>query len=391
MRILHIIHSVNPAHGGTTTALRALVSSCESLGHPSPVITLDTPESPWLNDWHSPIVGVGPCLTHYGWTPHLLPLLEKEVPLSDLVVVHGLWQYHGTAVRNVCLTVKKSYLVYPHGMLDPWALRQSWMKRLRKSINWHITTRRVLRDADRLCFTCEEEHESALPALKSIQTLPAILPLGVEGPPDDVITLKKEWQEEHTSSPETRILLFLGRLHPKKGCDLLLEAFARWKKTSSSSAKVCLRMVGPADSTEYLSYLQALCSSLGLVIEQDVCFPGMADGRLKWQELAAANALILPSHQENFGIVVGEALACNLPVLLSTRVNTWRWVTEAGAGFAAEPTATGIEILLRQWIDQLPDEDTRMKCRAGKLFEDRFSPDSTTQQFIRLCALVCDQ
>jgi glycosyltransferase involved in cell wall biosynthesis len=316
-------------------------------------------------------------------------MLIQEVSLCDLVVIHGLWQYHGMAVRKVCKAFGRPYLVYPHGMLDPWALQQSWSKRLGKSINWFATTRNVLQDASRLCFTCEEEHESARPALQGINTLPAIVPLGVEGPPDDVDTLRDEGRKRHAQFSPTRVVLFLGRLHPKKGCDLLLEAYARWRATHGTSLRTHLRMAGPACSTEYFENLQALCVKLGLVIDQDVSFPGMVSGRDKWQELAAADTLILPSHQENFGIVVGEALACHIPVLLSTRVNIWRWVTEAEAGFADAPTIQGIEKLLQLWFDQSPEKTIMMRNQAKQLFQRKFSLSGTTEQFIQLCALVC--
>lgn len=389
MRILHIIHSVNPAHGGTTTAIKSLVSSCEAAGHFSPVITLDAPDSSWLKDWTTSVAAAGPALTHFGWTPNLEQLLYHEIALCDLVVVHGLWQYHGMAAHKVCRDLNKPYLVYPHGMLDPWALRQTWIKRLRKAIIWLFTTKYLLKDASRLCFTCEEEHASALPALKHLKTLPAILALGVEDIPDEITKLKNEGEAQYSGLYPKRVLLFLGRLHPKKGCDILLEGFANWTKKNGADSGIHLRMAGPPSSGEYLEHLHKLCGKLDLIVDADVSFPGMLTGRAKWQALASADALILPSFQENFGIVVGEALACKVPVLLSNRVNIWRWITEAGAGFVAHPSVSGVEILLDQWFTQNQENDARMRHQARQLYESRFSQKKTTRKFLELCSLVC--
>jgi glycosyltransferase involved in cell wall biosynthesis len=363
-----------------------MAASLDDAGHESPVITLDSPSAPWLTTWRTPIIAAGPAHSHFGWTPRLQGILKREAERSDLIVVHGLWQYHGVAACRIATSLRKPYFVYPHGMLDPWALRQSLAKNLIKKLNWSLFTKLVLQKATRICFTCDEEKLAAQPALQGLKTETAILPLGVEGPPDDVGLLRQEWQSKHPDLSNRRIVVFLGRLHPKKGCDLLLQGYARWRTENKSvAASTQLRMVGPAHSPDYLRSLQEICHTEGLEPNVDVCLPGMISGRGKWQELAASEALILPSHQENFGIVVGESLACGRPVLLSKKVNTWRWPVESHAGFAAEPTAEGVQQLFDAWFALSSSGVQEMSHRARKLYEDSFSTTGTTQTFLKAC------
>ena len=386
MRVLHLIYSLDTEHGGMTSAVRTLAEGCEAAGIESPVVTLDSPAMPWLQTWPTAVTATGPGKTRFGWAPGLAPALSREVPRAQAVVVHGLWQYHNVASHRACRAAGVPCLVYPHGMLDPWALRQTPAKRLTKMLAWPVVTAPLLRHAARLCFTCEGELTAATPALRSIPFMPAILPLGVEPPPDKVEMLREEFYGREPRLRNHKILLFLGRLHPKKGCDILIEGFARWRQTCAPDARhpIHLRIAGPPDSPEYLATLKNLCESYGLVVGLDVTFTGMVSGRSKWQELAGADALILPSHQENFGIVIGEALACGRPVLISNRVNIWPQIAQANAGFVAPDTTDGVLTLLSQWSALTDGEALAQSINASALYARDFSIPGRTAEFAAL-------
>ena len=390
MRVLHLITSIAPENGGTTVALRALTQGCIELGVASAIVTSDTPGEPWLADWEAEIIACGPRHTHFGWVPGLEAVLAAELEKSDVLVLHGLWQYSNLAARRACRAAGRPYIVYPHGMLDPWALRQSFTKQLIKTFVWLTITRPLLQQAARLCFTCPEEQTAASTALRSVPTASVILPLGVEAAPDAVAQLRDEFFQREPGLEGRRILLFLSRLHPKKGCDLLIEGYARWLRTAPSdqASATHLRLAGPPESEAYLQQLQDLCVRHGLQIGRDVSFPGMISGRDKWRELAAAQAMILPSHQENFGIVVVEALACGKTVLLSDRVNIWPWIDEAKAGFVAPDTIEGVVTLIEKWSAMAPDEAQAMQRRASALYADRFSIRTGAEGFVRMIAEV---
>ena len=145
-----------------------------------------------------------------------------------------------------------------------------------------------------------------------------------------------------------RLLLFLGRIHEKKGCDLLVKAFAEIRDIDPS---VHLVMAGP-DSGEWTPALQKLAGELG--IADRITWTGMLLGDMKWGAFQASDAFILPSHQENFGIAVAEALGCGLPALISDKVNIWREVEADGAGFVASDTVAGTVASLRHWLELEP-------------------------------------
>ena len=163
-----------------------------------------------------------------------------------------------------------------------------------------------------------------------------------------------------------RLLLFLSRIHAKKGCDLLIEAFGR---VAASDPALHLVMAGP-DQTGWQAALERRADALG--VGDQITWAGMLKGDLKWGAFFAADAFVLPSHQENFGIAVVEALACGLPVLISDKVNIWREIQEDGAGLVAEDTASGAEDLLRRWSALTPSEKDAMREAARLCFERRF-------------------
>jgi glycosyltransferase involved in cell wall biosynthesis len=177
-----------------------------------------------------------------------------------------------------------------------------------------------------------------------------------------------------------RTLLFLGRIHPKKGCDLLLHAFAA---VAASDPRLQLLMAGP-DTDGWSADLRRLAERLGIAAR--VTWGGMLEGDVKWGALRGAELFALPSHQENFGIAVAEALACGLPVLISRRVNIWREVIEDGAGLAEEDTVAGATATLRQWCELGPASRAAMAVAASACFRERFAIERTATRLAELFA-----
>jgi glycosyltransferase involved in cell wall biosynthesis len=173
--------------------------------------------------------------------------------------------------------------------------------------------------------------------------------------------------------------LFLGRLHPKKGCDLLLSAFAQ---VAAAHPKQQLVMAGPADPA-YLAILQAQAKTMG--IEHRVHWTGMVKGDAKWGALYACDAFVLPSHQENFGIAVVEALACGKPVLISDKVNIWREIAQDGCGLVKRDTLAGTTQLLQAWFALSTACRTAMEAHARQTFGQRYTVNASAHSLI--CAV----
>jgi glycosyltransferase involved in cell wall biosynthesis len=168
-----------------------------------------------------------------------------------------------------------------------------------------------------------------------------------------------------------RYLLFLARIHAKKGCDLLLEAFGR---IAASIPDVDLVMAGP-DQEGMQANLQRMAEQAG--VGARVHWPGSIDGDLKWGALRACDAFVLSSHSENFGIAVVEALAVGRPVLISNKVNIWHEIERDRAGIVDDDTLEGTERLLRRWFEMLPAEQVAMAARSRSCFQSHFTMNQT--------------
>lgn len=176
------------------------------------------------------------------------------------------------------------------------------------------------------------------------------------------------------------MLLFLGRVHEKKGADLLFKALASLREREPELLKdVQLVMAGATDHP-YGRQMQALVKSLGL--DPYVTWTDHVGGAVKWGAFRMADAFILPSHQENFGIAVAEAMACGVPVLISRQVNIWREIKEAGAGFVEADTLEGTARLIEKWLLTPPEDWQQMRVNAQSCFHQRFLIDRTAESLV---------
>ncbi len=285
-----------------------------------------------------------------------------------------MWQHHGFAAWRAWRGARGPRFVFAHGMLDPWFKRTYPRKHLKKWLYWPWAEYRLLRSARAVFFTCEEERRLARESFWLYRVNEAVSTLGIEEPPGDGGALRAKFFARFPELCGRRLILFLGRIAPKKGCDLLLRAF---EKLSSSHPDAALIMAGPGEP-EYVQELKRLVPNPG----GSVHWLGMLTGDLKWGALHSAETFVLPSHQENFGIAVVEALACGKPVLISDKVNIWREIVEDRAGWAAPDTLEGVTRLLEEWLSRDAIERDTASQRARKSFETRFQIDRATASWV---------
>lgn len=367
MKILHVIPSLNPADGGPVEGIRQLGAVFVSNGeHQVSVATVDDPKAPFLSDFPLPVYALGPGFTRYGYAPRLLPWLRAHVSDFDVVVVNGLWRYPGVAAWRALHGSDTPYFVFTHGMLDPWFKRRYPFKHLKKWLFWPWTDYRLLRDAQAVLFTCEEEAAQARKSFWLYRCNEVVVNYGTDRPKGDGDTQRRIFAERFPHLRKARICLFMGRIHPKKGCDLLIKAFA---STLACDPRWHLVMAGP-DVAGWKARLIELANSLG--IADRITWADLISGDLKIGALRAAEVFVLPSHQENFGIAVAEALACGTPALISDKVNTWREIKADRAGLAAPDNLAGTCSLFRGWVEMSEADRLAMRESALLCFEKRF-------------------
>jgi glycosyltransferase involved in cell wall biosynthesis len=376
MRILHIIGTLNPEAGGPTESVRVLLSY-GPIGYTGEVVTLDDPSAPYLNDFEFPIHALGPVGTTYGFNSHLLPWLRANRHRFDGVVVNGLWQYCGYAAWRA-LAGNTPYVVFTHGMLDPYFRYAFPLKHIKKWLYWIPFEYWVLRGAYRVLFTSRAEKRLAEQSFFLHRWNPYVVPYGASGPTGNPDALREAFFERCPSVRGKRFLVFLGRIHRKKGCDMLIDAFT---KASANDPDLDLVMAGP-DQQLWSEKLKQAAAAGG--ITQRVHWPGMLKGDAKWGAFFASEAFILPSHQENFGIAVAEALACGTPVLLADKVNIAEDIAEDGAGLMELDTPAGTLALIERWIAMTPEERALMVKRTRECYDRRYNMRENAKAIIRL-------
>jgi glycosyltransferase involved in cell wall biosynthesis len=367
---------MDPAEGGPTEGVRRLGVRLNELGHNVEILTLDAPSQPYVHN--SPITthAIGPSQCKYRRNPRLVPWLKANAANYDAVIVNGIWNYHAFGTWRALNHGSVPYFVFIHGMLDPWFKRRYPLKHIKKWLYWPWADYRVVRDAAAVLFTSEMEMLGARESFWLYAANEKLVRYGTKTPPSDSTALREIFINAHAHLRGKRVMLYLGRIHEKKGGDLLIRAFA---STARENADIHLVMAGP-DSAGWVSKLKSLAQRLS--ISDRITWPGMLQGDMKWGAYYVCEAFILPSHQENFGIAVAEALGCARPVLISDKVNIWREIAAAGAGMVESDDLAGTQKLLSRWLSLDSDAKEEMSRSALKAFRQNFTVEAMADHFI---------
>jgi glycosyltransferase involved in cell wall biosynthesis len=376
LKILQLVHTLDPSVGGVATSVLALSRGMAQRGHKIDIVVLDDPNAAWTTNVDLTVHALGSGVGSYRYSKALIPWLRKHGGDYDRVIVNGIWQYLSFAAWRRYAGSAIPYYVFPHGMLDPWFKETFPLKHLKKWLYWPWAEYRVLRDAAAVIFTAEEERLLARKSFWLYHARERVSPLGIEAP-EISPNAKSEFLSHYPKLQNTRNFLFLGRLHPKKGCDILLDAFAKMSPRKGTS----LILAGP-DQVGWGQELRKQVARLNLT--ENVVFTGMLQGAMKQGAIASADVFVLPSHQENFGISVVEALAAGLPVLISNRVNIWREIDTDRAGFVESDDVAGTMRLLQRWLDTSPAEREAIRENARRCFEQRFEISHAVDSLLQI-------
>jgi glycosyltransferase involved in cell wall biosynthesis len=378
---------MDPKAGGVSQAIINIITGLSELGLENEVLSLDTPtEIPTGVTLHALGPGKGP----WSYGKKLKPWLLEHLSAFDIVIIHGLWLYHGYAVSKIMRQLKtrneissgssgtnKRLFIMPHGMLDPYFQRAKGrkLKALRNIIYWKLIEQFIINGADGILFTCKEESILAKQPFRPYKPKrELIVGLGVKEPPDFSEIMQKEFLKKCPQLNEKiPYILFLSRIHPKKGLDILIKAYEHLSRKLSDTALLPkLVIAGPGLDTPYGQEIQNKVSAVK-TIKNSVYFTGMLEGSAKWGAFYNSTFFILPSHQENFGIAVIEAMACSKPVIITNQINIWREIQEGNGGFVSEDTQTGIEQLMEKLLFLNDDEIKILGLKARILFSNEFS------------------
>lgn len=373
-RVLHILATADPVSGGPIEGAIRCGLAWDADGHRQDLLTLDPPGADHWPDYPGRIINLGEgrrgLLGRYRFSRGARSWLRGHAGDYDAVIVSGLWNFSTMAARLALVGLPVPYFVFTHGMLDPWFKRTYPLKGVAKQLLWLFNEGVLLRHATRVLFTTEEERALAERVFLPYRVKAAVVGYGASDMPEGDRRQRAAFDAAFPAVQGRRFLLFLSRLHAKKGCDLLIGAFAR---IAAAHPDLDLVIAGPDDGHTEAGLRQQV-RALGL--GQRVHFTGMIGGDLKWGAFRRCEAFALTSHQENFGVAVVEAMAASRPVLITDKVNIWREVEQDGAGLVDNDTADGAERLLRRFLAMDEGERARMGAAARGSFERRFRADA---------------
>jgi len=364
VELLHTIAGVWEQTGGPAVSVPALCMALARCGHGVTLLTGQGPLGASVKEAAASIrvreVALGPYyLAHF--SRGFARACKEEAARADIVHTHGLWLQPNWVSARVAQRLGKPLVISPRGMLDPWALRRS---PLLKRAAWLLIERRSFADASLIHATSAAEAQQIREL--GVTAPIAVIPNGVDlegdfGPE----RLARVREGTANGGRGVKRVLFLSRIHPKKGLDALLEAWGRLRRSPTAAE---LLIVGPGEP-RHLAWLR---TRLSRVDAAGIRYLGPVHGDAKLALLAGAHVLVLPSYSENYGMVVVEALACGTPVIAST-ATPWPSLAERGCGWWVEPRADILAAVLESSLG-LPDEARDEMGRRGRaLVEDQHS------------------
>jgi glycosyltransferase involved in cell wall biosynthesis len=316
LRILHVIASMASEQGGPPVVCAGLTSALAARGHEVTIATLAEPGET--------AVAVGPGVKlrafgtgsnkRYAASPVLDQWLEQNVAAFDIVHIHSIWLFPTFAAARACWRARKPYVVVLHGMLERFSVHHR--SRLVKTAYWYFRERRVESRAAALHCLNHSEIRKAVPWIRDLPKF--VMPNGIHAADVAALPARGGFRAAHPEWASRPLVLFLSRLHPKKGLDRLLPAWKRLAEAGGPLAEARLLVAGAGEAA-YVASLKQMVADLGL--GEQVAFLGQLTGRAKWQALVDSDVFVLPSHQEGFSMAITEALAAGCVPVVTEECN----------------------------------------------------------------------
>jgi glycosyltransferase involved in cell wall biosynthesis len=331
MKILHVISDLRPDAGGPPKAALEMCQGLAREGHEVSLYTTDheqkgssrvktneifEDEGVRIYIFSSSLIGRWPV------SLGLAKSVRKTIRNFDIVEIHSLYLFHSMITAYYCRKYSIPYVIRPHGSLDPFLRKKG---KLKKAIYHFLVEDRNLNNAAAIHYTAEDEKELVHSPL-GYKSQAMVVPLGLNLQDYDALPERGCFRSQHQELFEKPIILFLGRITPKKGIDLLAKAFGLVARIYPDSRLV---IVGPEDNGFGDQVRQWLAESDML---NKTIFTGMLRGQEKLAAFVDADLFVLPSYTENFGIALVEAMACGLPVITSNKVNICQEIQQFDAG-----------------------------------------------------------
>lgn len=389
MRVLHVIPSLSPRRGGPTDAVLGLCPKLESMGIESLIVTTDddvdrhlkvpllTPTThegcrviffPRKDGWSR-------LLRDFSYSPELGGWLHDHIAQYDLLHAHALFSYAPSRAMHLAREQKVPYLCRPLGLLGEWALQQ---KTFRKSAFLRFIDLENLKNAAAIEYSSRTEAEEAQPL--GLPNKGEVIPLGFR-PVPEAPNARARLCESLSLDANKVIILFLSRIHPKKGLELLIDS------CSSLPKDQFYLLIAGSGEPGYEASIKRRIKRLGLT---DQCrWIGFVEGAVKSEILRGADLFVLPSLSESFGIAVAEAMSARCGVIVTNTVPVSEWIAASSAGWVIQPTRNDLTRVLKEAVEQEEERQQRGE-KAAQAAKD-LTYTQTAQRLSELYRTVIDQ
>ncbi len=378
MRVVHYLRQIRLEQGGVVRAVLDMCTVLAKAGHHVTLLTCDDTDAP--APWRSGTPGhpriekvPPPALPLAAFSPSQLARIRRILADADVVHLHAVWHASNLQLARACRTQRIPYVLSIHGMLDDWSMSQRSMK---KRAFLALGAQRMLNSARRVHCTAQAELDQSRKWYPRAQGV--VIPLIFDLTPFRDMPGPELARQAHPILRAGRPnILFISRLHYKKGVEHLIRA-ARLLKDRSTP--VSLAIAGSGDQA-YESRLRALVQELDLT--QDAAFLGMVTGPTKISLYQAADIVVLPTSQENFGFVVFEAMAAGAPLITTRGVDTWPEIESSRGGLIVAQDAAPIADAIAALLADTPRRQNM--GRAGREWVLReLDPDAVLARFVAM-------
>ena len=372
MNILHLIRTLDPAYGGPVFGLIDVASKMASQGHSVDVVTLD---NQYYSKYKFNVILFKKTFLNYGFNLYFFIWLKKNHTKYDLIFVNGVWQFHSLAMS---LLGPKRYYLFTHGMLDPWFKERYFLKHIKKYIYWLFFERLTLKNSIAVLFISKNEQKLATKSFPFHQYKSKVIGFGLPAIKKPIFKDCKNSSFYNKITKRKKILLHIGRIDQKKGTDILLEIFKKYPELK----KDFILIIGGYDQN---SWGRKLFNEHSQIIDnKNIFWLGPISNNERSLLLHKADFFVLPSHSENFGLVIPEALSVGLPVLISNKVNIYKTILKYRAGFVFNDNISSFYVGIKKLLSFDQSEIRSLSVCAKKCFNEEYNLNSYVKKLIKL-------
>jgi glycosyltransferase involved in cell wall biosynthesis len=393
LRFLHISSVFPPAfaYGGVPQAAFGLAAGLKQQGHENLVLTTDA-------DGRGRLLVPSECLTEfkgleviyarrwrqnpYFYSPSLSRHIKQRAANFDIALVRGNWGYINWTVRSNLTEMGIPYLLYPEGTFDPWAIKR---RRLRKMVYWRLIEKINYAHASGVVALCREEYNQVKIFVKSAQV--EIIPNGIDL---DIYHPNMDGNFSNMEFPglgRRKFILFLSRLHVKKGLDILIPAFGKFLNYLTNTDDSPVLVVAGTGADSYVQKLKEIAGAAG--VGSQIFFAGLVSGIDKLSLLQNCSFMVLPSRSEGLPMAPLEGMACGKAVIVTRNCNLPE-IEEAEAGLLVDFSQEAMAQAMRKlWLNE--NQRRIMGERAVNLIKAKFTWPRVAEQTVAFCRRIIDE